>query len=204
MKVAGALFAALSIPLLFLNLLGGIVGGIWLALLGEWPIIISGFAILLLGPWVASILLAPGFGLAGLGVMSLERGKGTLGWCFILLAAPWAPLVIIVWEVAIFLYFGNRAAADNSLPIWLWTYGSATGVWTYMANKERQISSDDGSTAMAFGAQIAFIILSVCYIGLGWSLISSIIVMAVPIVLPMALALVVARVATRGFRTGLE
>jgi hypothetical protein len=36
MRTLSGLFTAFSIPLIILNMLGGIVSGIWLAVLGEW------------------------------------------------------------------------------------------------------------------------------------------------------------------------
>ena len=36
MKRLTGLIAALTIPLMILNMLGGIVSGIWLAILGDW------------------------------------------------------------------------------------------------------------------------------------------------------------------------
>ena len=39
MKTVIALLSLLMVPLTIANLLGGVVGGIWLAFLGEWGVI---------------------------------------------------------------------------------------------------------------------------------------------------------------------
>lgn len=36
----------LSVPIMILNIAGGIVGGIWLAILGEWTLIVIGVLLL--------------------------------------------------------------------------------------------------------------------------------------------------------------
>ena len=45
-----ALFAVLSIPIMVLNLLGSLVGGIWLIVLGLWTPIIYSVVLLIAGP----------------------------------------------------------------------------------------------------------------------------------------------------------
>lgn len=187
MKTFGALIAAIMIPFMLLNAFGGIVAGIWLVILGEWSAIFLGIAILFVGAFAVSLLLAPGMGLAGVGVIALERGNKFAGWFFLLLASPWTYIVIIVWEIAIFNMFGKRVTTDNVIPMWLWSYGAATGVWSYLASKEQQ--SGGGAAAAAFSAQVAYIVLAVCRIWLGLPLVQTVIAMAVALLLPLIFGL---------------
>lgn len=190
MRTLGALLSAIFIPLMILNLLGGFVGGIWLAIAGEWYTIFLGLLILLVGAFAVSLLLMPGLGLAVVGVMALERGNKRTGWFFILLSSPWTPAVIFAWQIAIFMVFGNRVTRPEiAIPIWLWSYGAATGVWTYLATKESQSGGGETAFVQAFGAQVAYIVLSVCYLWLGWSLVHSMIAMAIPLLLPLSFGL---------------
>jgi hypothetical protein len=190
MKTFGALLAAIVIPIMLLNMFGEIVAGIWLAILGEWSAIFLGIAILVVGAFAVSFLLAPGLGLLGIGAMALERGNKFVGWFLILLASPWTYIVVIVWELVIFNMFGKRVTADNVIPMWLWSYGAATGVWSYMASQEQQ-SGDGGRVAAgaAFSAQVAYIALAVCRIWLDWPLVQTVIAMAVPLLLQIAVSL---------------
>lgn len=193
MRGLATLLGMISIPLALLNLIGGIIAGIWLAILGEWSAILLGCGILFVGAFAVSLLLVPGLGLAGMGVMAIERGNKLLGWLFILLASPWTYVVIIGWEVFIFTTFGKRVTADNMVPMWLWTYGAATGVWSYLASKEEQGGDGGGAVMMAFAAQVAFIVFSACQIWLGWSIRDSIIAMAMPLFLPLLAGLLTMR-----------
>lgn len=173
------LLASMSAPLAILNALGGIVAGIWLAILGEWSAILLGLGILFLGAFVVSLLLAPGIALAGAGAGAIDRGNRRFGWLLILLASPWTYLVIIAWEVVIFQFFGNRATPTNMIPMWLWSYAAATGVWSYLANKEGQSDPEQRmpAAAMAFGAQVAYVTFSGLHIVAGLPIYLSLVAM---------------------------
>jgi hypothetical protein len=190
MKAFGALLAALMVPLMLLNLLGGVVAGIWLAFLGQWSTIFLGLAISISGAFLVSLLLLPGIGLAGLGSVAFGRGNKVAGSLLVILSAPWTPLVILVWEVAIFLVFGRRAPTPNlAIPVWLWSYGAATGVWSFLASKEQQTGDGDMAAFGAFAAQVAYLVLSFCILWLQWPLGPSVLAMAVPLALPVAVGL---------------
>lgn len=201
MKTFGALLAVLMIPIVVLSAFGSIVAGIWLAFLGEWSAIFLGVAILIVGPSAVLFLLAPGIGLAVFGVTALERGNKFVGWFFLLLGTPWTYLGIIVWEIVIFNMFGKRATPDNVIPMWLWSYGAATGVWSYMASWELR-NGDGGSAqaaAAAFGAPIAYIVLAVCRFWLDLPLAQTVIAMAVPLLLPLAFVLLAIGASSRRY-----
>lgn len=51
--------AALSVPIMILNLLGGIISGIWLAILGEWGEIIRGIIFMVVSGIAISFALMP-------------------------------------------------------------------------------------------------------------------------------------------------
>lgn len=70
-----ASFGALSVPLAILNMLGGIVSGIWLAFLGEWDPILSGLGFMIFSGFVIGFALMPGLLFAGPAMMFLEKGK---------------------------------------------------------------------------------------------------------------------------------
>jgi len=183
MKILASLISAIIIPFLFLNLFGGIVAGIWLALLSEWSSIFLGLLFVFFGAFAAALFLAPGLGLAALGAAAFDRGNTVIGWGLLLLASPWTYIVIIAWELAVFSLFGQRMTSANVVPMWLWSYGAATGVWSFMASKEQQ-TGDGGSAAMAaFAAQLAYVVFSLCFLLLDWSLQESVIAMIIPVAL---------------------
>lgn len=180
MILAPLTFVGLALGLL--NLIGGIVAGVWLMVIGEWHLFLVGIAILFVGAFAASMLLAPGMLLAGASISALDKGKGALGWPLLILSSAWTYVVVIAWGVGAFLWFGDKVDADNAIPVWLWSYGAATGVWAFMASKE-----PNGSAApiTAFAAQLGYIVLSVCMIALNWHLRPSIVAMSVPFLIPI-------------------
>ena len=54
-----ALFTVLAIPIMILNMLGSVVGGIWLMVLGIWAPIFYSVVLLIVGHWIISLLLMP-------------------------------------------------------------------------------------------------------------------------------------------------
>ena len=46
----------LSVPIIILNIAGSIVGGIWLAILGEWKLIGTGVFLMVTSHWVARVI----------------------------------------------------------------------------------------------------------------------------------------------------
>lgn len=65
MKALENLMGAFSVVLLLLNALGGIVAGIWLAILGEWGSIGYGLMFVIGGGLLISFAMLPGMLLAG-------------------------------------------------------------------------------------------------------------------------------------------
>ena len=59
MRALLGLMSVLAVPLMIVNMLGGIVSGIWLAVLGEWGAIGYGIAALVVSGLVLSIVLMP-------------------------------------------------------------------------------------------------------------------------------------------------
>jgi len=49
----------LSLPIMILNMVGGIIGGIWLAILGEWGLIGIGILLMFTSHWILAILMMP-------------------------------------------------------------------------------------------------------------------------------------------------
>lgn len=192
MRAVSTVLAALVIPFVLLNLLGGIVGGLWLAILGEWSAIFLGLAIFFFGAFAASLMLLPGIAVGGIGAIALQKGNSFIGWSFLLLASPWTFVVIVGWEVGIFVLFGNRFTNANMIPMWLWSYGAATGVWSFMASKEDRNGEGGGAVLAAFASQIAYIVLSVCVLWLGWSIRDGIVAMLFPMMIALLLALMTA------------
>jgi len=51
------LLSLIAVPIRLMNYFAGIVGGIWLLIIGEWRLVVLGLVALLIMHWVVSILL---------------------------------------------------------------------------------------------------------------------------------------------------
>ncbi|WP_271065391.1 hypothetical protein [Caulobacter sp. NIBR1757] len=150
----GALLAILAIPIMLLNWLGGIVGFIWLIVLGDWATIGLGVAVLLVGTFAIGLALAPGMLVMAPMAALYERGRRTSALVIGALGLLWTYAVLTVWCVGMFTYMLSRAEGDSIIPYLLWGYGAATGPWTYMAHKESRADPSAPATMTAFAAQL--------------------------------------------------
>ncbi len=78
--IAGSLVSAFTLvflPIVCLNLLGGIVSGVWLAFLGEWWALGYGLTLLVVSTMGVSFALLPSILLAAPGVYFLARGPAS-------------------------------------------------------------------------------------------------------------------------------
>ena len=73
-----ASLTTLSVPIMFLNLLGGIISGIWLVILGEWSEIFRGILFMVVSGFVISIALMPSLLFAAPAALAIQKGKKLL------------------------------------------------------------------------------------------------------------------------------
>jgi hypothetical protein len=84
---------------MLLNIGSGVVGGIWLAVLGKWDLIGIGFASVLISSIGLGLALTPGMLFGMPGAVALERGKLVLGILCLTVANLWTCAVMTVWCV---------------------------------------------------------------------------------------------------------
>lgn len=158
-----ALVLVLMAPLMLLNFFGGIGSGIWLAALGEWWAI--GYGLLgLLSHFLLGIIMVPSLLFAGPAVLLVGKGKIFLAIPFLLLSQLYTYAVITAWAMFVFYFFMSEASRDTFWPLLIWSYGVALGPWMYMAQKEQQGGTGDGSVMTTFFAQVAYIIVALVVI----------------------------------------
>lgn len=151
-----AIISVLSIPVMLLNFGGGIVGGIWLAIIGNWGLIGLGIISMFVSSFFLGLILAPGLVFNAPAAMAFQRGKQVIGSLCALLGNLYTFAVMTVWCVGCFyVVFQSYYRGGSFWPYLLWAYGMATGPWTYMAAREGPDSI--GSSLSAFGACIGAI-----------------------------------------------
>jgi hypothetical protein len=173
MKALMGLISALSFPLMLLNGFGGIISGIWLAVIRDWRPLGLGIGFFLFSSLILGLALAPSLLLAAPAAYFAEKGK-TLGVvCFGALSSLYVLTLITVWCCGVLFLFVRDAQATTFIPRLIWSYGVATGPWAYMASKDE---SDEGfgSTFAVFLAMLAYLVLMLLVAFFGISLIGAV------------------------------
>lgn len=170
MKALMTLIMALTIPLVALNWLGGIVSGIWLAILGQWGAVISGIIFLLFSSWIIPFALAPSLLLGAPIAYYMERDK--ISGVIILggLSSLYTMALITVWCCGILFLFVNGATETSLIPLLIWSFGIATGPWIALSSREGSGDGNNASFIAALLAQIAFVVVALKLLFSGLSL----------------------------------
>jgi len=128
----------LTIPILILNMIGGIIAGIWLAFLGEWRLILIGIVLLFTSHFYLSFLMLPGLLFAPICVHFFEK-KNPLGYLFGFLSQFYTNLLIVgTCGFAFFIctrFYGGESKF-GLIPYLLWSWGMALGPWQFFQSKE--------------------------------------------------------------------
>lgn len=157
MKALAKLWDAFSVALIVLNAIGGIVAGIWLAILGDWGAIGRGLLFAIGGGFVISLAMMPGMLLAGPAVVFYNKGSRLGLYVFGGLSAAYQFTVLSAWCLFIFFLFAHRADGSSAIPMMLWSYGVATGPIAYLAQKDLQSGNEYGGLAALF-SQVAYVL----------------------------------------------
>lgn len=152
------LILALMAPIMVLNIIGGILGGIWLAFRGEWRLIIIGFIWAMISPWVLSVLMLPNLGIA-MAVTRFLQKKWAL---YILgfISTSYTNFLVVVTCMGSMAFCLSRkyGGVDFSvIPYLLWAWGMGLGPWQYFASKERD--NEFTGISLFFASILYFIVL---------------------------------------------
>jgi hypothetical protein len=126
----------------FLNAFAGIAGFVWLAILGQWELVIVGILALVLSTFLLWFALMPAgllFGTPGMAL--LERRHFFIGALPLLLEEAWTYAVMFVWCLFVFHFTMGTWGGPNYpvYPSLLWMYGVATGPFTYAVVRDANI-----------------------------------------------------------------
>lgn len=156
-----AIVALLSLPIMVLNLLGALVGGIWLAVSGEWSLVVFGLTAILFGHFVVSILLAPSMILVVPLSWAASRGHVALMAIMAIPSVLWTYLVLAGWCLGCFFFCLQNGDEGTLVPRLLWAYAIATGPWTYLASQESRADPNTPALTTAFFAQVGCIAMMI-------------------------------------------
>jgi len=145
----------LSVPIIILNILGGIVGGIWLAILGKWGLIGIGVLLMFFSHWILSILIMLDMPIAGIAAYFYEK-KNPLGYFFGFISQLYTNILIVGTCVLAFFICSSFYTGDISfgyIPYLLWSWGMALGPWQFFASKEPE---NEFSAITLFSASVFY------------------------------------------------
>lgn len=184
MKTIWNILTFLSLPFAVLNFFGGIVSGIWLAILGNWGTIALGFIAMIISGFLLTLILMPYMFIAAPSIYFAKKGTMFLSYIFSLLGTAYIVAVMTIWCGGILLFFVNRATDKSLIPVLIWSYGVALGPWQWMAQKDAQAGSGQASTIITIFAQLGYVltILMVIFRGI-FSLIPFLMAMSLGLIL---------------------
>jgi hypothetical protein len=160
-----AALSLLILPLFLLNF-AGLVGGVWLLLLGQWKIVVAYSLGSLLAAFSFGFFLLPSAGLSALSAMVLRRGWRFPAWILASANIIYCALLIATWCFGMFSEIASLGESGPLLPYLLFGYGVTVGPWTYLATKDTE-----GSMLIVFFAVIGVVAMMVVReFGLGVSL----------------------------------
>jgi len=186
-----ATLTGLMVPIMILNILGGIISGIWLAILGEWGEIIRGIIFMVVSGFAISFALMPSLLFAGPAAIAIEKGKKILGIFFGSLSVLYTVALITVWCIWIMWLFVSSATENSLIPLLIWSYGVALAPWMWLAQKDQEGGGNEFSTFTTFFAQVAYILGMIMFFfgtTLGFVAIIFGVIMFIGTILQMAIA----------------
>lgn len=149
--------STIAVPIMILNLLGGIISGIWLVILGEWDEIIRGIIFIVVSGFVISFALMPGLLFAGPAAMAMERGKKILGVFLGSFSILYTVALISIWCIWIMWLFVSSAPESSLIPLLIWSYGVALAPWMWLAQEDQRGGGNEFSILTTLFAQVAYI-----------------------------------------------
>lgn len=158
-----AILTTLTVPIMILNVLGGIGSGIWLVILGEWVVIVKGIGLMVFSSFLISPLLMLGILFSGPAIVAMERGKIILSVFFGFLGSLYTYALMTIWCILVMWLFVKSATEGSIIPLLIWSYGVALAPWMWFAQKDQQAGGNEFSILATFSAQISYIIAMIMF-----------------------------------------
>jgi len=143
--------------LMVLNLLSGIIGGVWLVLTGGWTIVVLGLIYSVIMPWGYSLALLPNLLLVPFLVKAIDKKWRPLVGTLSFVISGYGNVVLTIWVIFVFSWVLSYSSF-NILPLLLWGFSTMMGPIGYMALKEGRDASLGTSIATLF-VQLMYFLL---------------------------------------------
>jgi len=153
------ILTVITAPLLILNVIGTIIGVIWLLCIGQWKLVIVGLIVSFLFKFIYTLPALIQIPLGLLAYKCAEKKYNFLATIIVFINLLFINIVNLLW---IFLVYGIsiHLATGNSLPYLLFGYAVATAPLSFIASQDR----DSATTSLGiFLTQLVFFILILSY-----------------------------------------
>ncbi len=166
MNAFAKIASSLAVPLALIIGIGGIVSGIWLAILGQWGSIVYGLLMLVGAGFLLWITMMPGMLFEAPATAYCEEGNKPAFYVLVFLRTLYPFAVLTLWCVLVLNFFARRADSSSIIPMLLWSYGVATSPIVWIAQKDLQ-SFKEYAMISTFFAQVAYllVVLVVLFVG---------------------------------------
>jgi hypothetical protein len=145
-----AIMMAIVLPLMILNMLSGIVGGVWLGIRGEWGLIVGGLVYMFGSALALSVVLLPSMIFAAPAMALLERGRVIAAAIVSFPGTVWTHAVLGASCVAVFYFATLNPDSGSIWPYLLYGHAVAMAPWAYLAHKDEQAGNDSGNLPLFF------------------------------------------------------
>lgn len=158
MKALSAFVAALVPIIMLLNFAGGVVGGIWAAVSGDWWAIGYALVTVVAAHFVISILLLPSMALGAFGAGTMERGRIVAARIALAASTLYLAMLMGLWAIFVTAAFLRHEREAPLFPIMLLGYGAAMGPWAFLATKDQQAGGNEFSVMSVFWLQAGYVV----------------------------------------------
>ncbi|WP_444930782.1 hypothetical protein ACJJIF_03075 [Microbulbifer sp. SSSA002] len=146
----------LTVPMGLLNLFGGFISGIWLAILGEWALIGYGALVLLLSGIGLYLALIPGDIFGEIGKGSLGKYKNFPLYILSILSVLYIFFILSAWCITVLAFCMEQTNHSSIIPALIWSYSVSTGPIKRWSDKSAE-SGNPLPAIICFFIQIAYI-----------------------------------------------
>ncbi len=181
METFKRLLEVLGTPIAILNVLGGIISGVWLVILGEWSLIGYGILNMIFGALIIPLAMVLGLFFDTRLVRELEEGNEFKAYIFGFLTTLYTIGVFTIWCIFVLAFFYEKAYSNSIIPILIWSYGVALAPITFMAQKE----NNEYGMITTFFLEIAYVMAIMGILFMGSSLLNVVIIFGITMFIGM-------------------
>ena len=133
--VATPVITALTSIIIIFNFFSGIVGCVWILIVGGWKLIILSLIAGFIFPYIYTLLALPSMGLGLLSLKLIERKWKTTSFIIISISTFYEKLIIMFWVSYISGIIFQLKEGYNLIPLLLLGYSTVISPLTSMAGK---------------------------------------------------------------------